>query len=204
MKAAIEFSGQDLGLNQLWQTDFTYLKIIGWGWCYLSTVLDDFSRYIVASKLCTTMYAKDVTATLELRSPPRAAITSPSRAGHGFFDDNGSILRRAAILPTGSMTGAWPRARSTLSSPTQGKIERWHQTLKNRILLENYYLPGDLEGQIERFVEHYNHHTVSREPRQISPRPTSTSAGPAILAQRARIKRTTIAHRRLQHHQLAA
>jgi putative transposase len=37
---------------------------------------------------------------------------------------------------------------------TQGKIERWHQTLKNRILLENYYLPGDLEAQIEAFVAH--------------------------------------------------
>jgi transposase InsO family protein len=40
---------------------------------------------------------------------------------------------------------------------TQGKIERWHQTLKNRILLENYYLPGDLEAQIEAFVADYNH-----------------------------------------------
>jgi transposase InsO family protein len=39
---------------------------------------------------------------------------------------------------------------------TQGKIERWHQTLKNRILLENYFLPGDLEAQIEAFVDHYN------------------------------------------------
>jgi putative transposase len=40
---------------------------------------------------------------------------------------------------------------------TLGKIERWHQTLKNRILLEHYYLPGDLEAQIEVFVEHENH-----------------------------------------------
>ena len=39
---------------------------------------------------------------------------------------------------------------------TQGKIERWHQTPKNRILLENYYLPGDLEAQIEAFVADYN------------------------------------------------
>ena len=40
---------------------------------------------------------------------------------------------------------------------TQGKIERWHQTMKNRILLENYFLPGDLETQIEAFVDYYNH-----------------------------------------------
>jgi transposase InsO family protein len=40
---------------------------------------------------------------------------------------------------------------------TQGKIERWHQALKNRILLKNYSLPGDLEARIEAFVDHYNH-----------------------------------------------
>ena len=47
-------------------TDFTYLKIVGWGWYYLSTVLDDFSRFIVAWKLGATMRAEDVTATLDL------------------------------------------------------------------------------------------------------------------------------------------
>ena len=50
----------------MWQTDFTYFKIIGWGWMYLSTVLDDFSRYIIAWKLCTTMRAEDVTDTLDM------------------------------------------------------------------------------------------------------------------------------------------
>ena len=66
MKAADEFSDKTTAPNQLWQTDFTYLKVIGWGWFYLSTVLDDFSRYILAWKLCTTMKAEDVTATLKM------------------------------------------------------------------------------------------------------------------------------------------
>ena len=66
VKAADEFKDKTMAPNQLWQTDFTYLKVIGWGWFYLSTVLDDFSRYIVAWKLCTTMKAEDVTATLEM------------------------------------------------------------------------------------------------------------------------------------------
>ena len=50
------------------QTDFTYLKVIGWGSYYLSTILDDYSRYMIAWKLCTTMCANDVTDTLELAS----------------------------------------------------------------------------------------------------------------------------------------
>ena len=66
MKAADEFKNKTTAPDQLWQTDFTYLKVTGWGWFYLSTVLDDFSRYIVAWKLCTTMKAEDVTDTLEL------------------------------------------------------------------------------------------------------------------------------------------
>jgi putative transposase len=51
-----------------------------------------------------------------------------------------------------------PHVRGAPCHPqTQGKIKRWHQTLKNRILLENDYLPADLEAQIARFVQHYNH-----------------------------------------------
>jgi transposase InsO family protein len=66
IKAADEFHSKTTAPNQPWQTDFTYLKVTGWSWFYLSTVLDDFSRYIIAWKLCTTMAAADVTATLEL------------------------------------------------------------------------------------------------------------------------------------------
>jgi putative transposase len=66
IKAADEFRDKTTAINQMWQTDFTYLKVIGWGWFYLSTILDDYSRYIIAWKLCTTMKAEDVTDTLEL------------------------------------------------------------------------------------------------------------------------------------------
>jgi putative transposase len=66
IKAADAFKDKTTAPNQLWQTDFTYLKVIGWGWFYLSTVLDDFSRYIIAWKLCTNMRAEDATATLDL------------------------------------------------------------------------------------------------------------------------------------------
>jgi len=63
MKAASEFTDKTARPNEMWQTDFTYLKVIGWGWMYLSTILDDFSRYIIAWKLCTTMRRR--------MSPPR-------------------------------------------------------------------------------------------------------------------------------------
>ena len=70
LKAADHFAQSTTAPNQLWQTDFPYLRVVGWGWFYLSTVLDDFSRYILAWKLCTTMTATDVsdTLTIALRS----------------------------------------------------------------------------------------------------------------------------------------
>jgi putative transposase len=106
IKAADEFKDKTTAINQLWQTDFTYLKITGWGWYYLSTVLDDFSRYIVAWKLCATMCADDVTATLDLASWPRALITSPSCTGQDFSQTmaHHTLL---ATWPSGSRTWAW-------------------------------------------------------------------------------------------------
>ena len=91
-----------------------------------------------------------------------------------------------------------------LHPQTQGKIERWHQTLKNRILLENYFLPGDLEAQIEAFVEHYNHQRYHEALSNVTPADAYFGRAPAIIKQRERIKRQTIEHRRLQHRKIAA
>ena len=87
---------------------------------------------------------------------------------------------------------------------TQGKIERWHQTLENRILLENYFLPGDLEAQIAAFVDDYNHHRYHESIDNLTPADVYFGRGPTILAERERIKRQTIANRRLQHRLHAA
>src|SRR6202167_6552963 len=89
IKAAEEFKDKTTAPNQLWQTDFTYLKVIGWGWFYLSTVLDDFSRYIIAWKLCTTMCCEDVTETLE--QALKASGCDTARVAHRprLLSDNG-------------------------------------------------------------------------------------------------------------------
>jgi len=65
MQARDKFQHPATRVNEMWQTDFTYFKIIGWGWYYLSTVLDDFSRFIIAWRLCTTMSTHDVVDTLD-------------------------------------------------------------------------------------------------------------------------------------------
>src|SRR5262245_30981876 len=87
---------------------------------------------------------------------------------------------------------------------TQGKIERWHQSLKNRILLENYFLPCDLEAQTAAFVADYNNRRYHESIDNLTPADVYRRRGHAILAGRERIKRQTIANPRLQHQLQAA
>jgi len=157
MKAASEFRDKTTAINQMWQTDFTYFKIIGWGWMYLSTILDDFSRYIISWKLCSTIKTSDVTETLNMALEASGCDQANVVHKPRLLSDNGASYishELADYIKDNNMS----HVRGAPYHPqTQGKIERWHQTLKNRILLENYFLPEDLERQIKGFVEHYNH-----------------------------------------------
>ncbi len=204
IKAAEAFHTQTTRPNEMWQTDFTYFKIIGWGWMYLSTVLDDYSRYIIAWRLCSTMCASDVTDTLDLALAASGCDSATVLHKPRLLSDNGPSYiagELAEYIEAQKMT----HVRGAPFHPqTQGKIERWHQTLKNRILLENYFLPGDLEQEIEAFVEHYNHRRYHESLDNVTPADTYLGKAPAIIKQRERIKRQTIEHRRLQHRRLAA
>ncbi|MEM7061433.1 MAG: integrase core domain-containing protein, partial [Pseudomonadota bacterium] len=82
---------------------------------------------------------------------------------------------------------------------TKGQTERWHQTLKNRISLENDYLPGALVRVVEAFVGHGNHRRYHESLKNLTPADVSFGRGRAILKQRERIKRKTIENRRLLH-----
>jgi len=204
IKAANEFHTKTSRPNEMWQTDFTYFKIIGWGWMYLSTVLDDYSRYIIAWKLCATMRAQDVTDTLDMALAASGCDQAHVRHKPRLLSDNGPSYiagELADYIEAQSMS----HVRGAPMHPqTQGKIERWHQTLKNRILLENYFLPGDLEAHIGAFVEHYNHRRYHESLDNVTPADAYFGRAAAIIKQRERIKRQTIQHRRLQHRKISA
>jgi hypothetical protein len=83
---------------------------------------------------------------------------------------------------------------------TQGKIERWHRSMKNQVLLENYYLPGDLECSINRFVEYYNHERYHESLKNLTPADVFTGTGQQILDTRSKIKIETLALRKEMHY----
>ena len=204
VKAADAFHDKTTAPNQLWQTDFTYLKVIGWGWLYLSTILDDFSRYIIAWKLCTTMRAEDVTDTLTLALEASGCNSAEVLHKPRLLSDNGSSYI-AGDLATWLKGQGIDHVRGAPNHPqTQGKIERWHQTLKNRILLENYFLPGDLERQIGVFVDRYNNHRYHESIGNVTPADAYFGRHTAIIERRQKTKKLTIQNRRLDHQKQAA
>jgi len=204
VKAADEFRDKTTAPNQLWQTDFTYLKVIGWGWFYLSTVLDDFSRYIIAWKLCTGMAASDVEDTLNLALAETGLEQANVVHRPRLLSDNGPCYISGELAEYLEDKGMTHTRGAPYHPQTQGKIERWHQTLKNRILLENYFLPGDLEAQIEAFVGHYNHQRYHESLKNLTPADVYTGRGQTILLEREKTKRRTMKLRRLQHAKHAA
>lgn len=145
-------------LRQRVHRGVSYLKVIGWGWFYLSTVLDDYSHYVIAWLLSTTMKASDVTATLEDALVASGCDQATVAHRPWLLSDNGSSYISGELSDRLADEGMNHVRGAPRHPQTQGKIKRWHQTLKNRILLESYYLPGALEQAIGVFIDYYNHH----------------------------------------------
>jgi len=204
IKAANEFKDKPTRVNQQWQTDFTYFKIIGWGWYYLSTILDDYSRYVVSWKLCSTMKASDVTDTLELALEASGCDNADVIHKPRLLSDNGASYIAGELADFLETKGMGHVRGAPYHPQTQGKIERWHQTLKNRVLLNNYFLPSQLEYEIGQFIEYYNHHRYHESINNLTPADVYFGRGKSILEKRRLIKNKTIKQRRLQHRKIVA
>jgi transposase InsO family protein len=189
MKAKDKFDQPTTAINQLWQTDFTYLKVTGWGWYYLSTIMDDYSRYIVSWRLCTGMAASDVAATLK----DALKIANLSRKHRPrLLSDNGPCYISGELKSWLADNGITHTRGKPYHPMTQGKIERWHRTMKDRILLEHYYLPGDLKQRIEEFVTNYNTRRYHESLNNLTPEDVWLGRGNDILEQRRKIKAKTL------------
>ena len=155
-------------------------------------------------KLCTTMKASNVTDTLALALTAPCLDSATVRHRPRLLSDNGSSYIAGDL-------GDWlddKRMTHIRGAPyhpmTQGKIERWHQTMKNRILLEYYYLPGELEARIAAFVEYYNHRRYQESLQNVTLADMYSGRCGTILRQRRTIKQRTMAKRLRLHAKAAA
>jgi putative transposase len=199
MSASDAFKNPTARVHEMWQTDFTYFRIVNWGWYSLSTVLDDFSRYIIAWRLSPTMGAADVAETLD----QALAITGVDqvRVKHRprLLSDNGSAYVSGELREyLGKRRMAHTRG-APYHPQTQGKIERYHRTMKNVVKLQHYYFPWELEAALRDFVAYYNNERYHESLDNVTPADVYFGRQYAVLTERDKIKRLTMKRRRKEY-----
>jgi transposase-like protein len=186
-------------VNELWQTDFTYMRIIGWGWYYLSTVLDDYSRYILAWKLCKTMGARDVEDTLEMALAKADLDRVKVRHRPRLLSDNGPCYLSGELKKYLKRKDIAHIRGAPYHPMTQGKIERYHRSMKNVIKLRNYEYPWELEQALGEFVEYYNKHRYHESLDNLTPEDVYFGRVEEVKSRREMIKEKTMQKRRVEN-----
>ena len=193
MSAADSFYDKTTAINQMWQTDFTYFKILGWGWYYLSTILDDYSRYIIHWELCSTMKADDVMQTVE-RAMQKTGLSEKNPPK--LLSDNGACYISkdlAEYLDDWNIKHVRGRP---LHPQTQGKIERYHRSMKNVVKLDNYFSPEQLEFKMNEFVHFYNNERYHESLQNLTPADVYFGRAQRILKHRKIVKLKTLNDRK--------
>jgi putative transposase len=196
ISAADEFRHKTRRVHELWQMDFTYLRVIDWGWYYLSTVLDDFSRYVIAWELRRGMGAKDVTSVLDQAVACSGVRGVPVHHRPRLLSDNGSAFISSELRDYLDEQGLTHTRGRPYHPMTQGKIERFHRTMKGQVTLRNYVIPQDLERAIGEFVDYYNHERVHESLGNLTPADVYTGRARDIQTARWRLKKQTLSQRR--------
>jgi len=196
MSAADEFEKKTKRPNQMWQNDFTYFKIMGWGWFYLSTILDDFSRYIIHWELCQHQKQEDAERVI---SDAKSIAGLAPEEQVVVLTDNGPCYIAKGFDEYLEEIGIKHIRGKKLHPQTQGKIERYHRTMKNVIKLEHYFLPGELERRIGEFVDYYNNHRYHESLQNLTPADVYFGRDQAVLKNRWEIKRRTLLERKTQN-----
>jgi len=194
-----KFDNPTKRVNEMWQTNFTQFLVIDWGWYYLSTVLDDHSRYILSYKLSPTMNAQNVEDTLKIAlekaGMDRVKVYNKPR----LLSDNGPAYH-SADLAEFLRERRIKHIHGTPYHPmTQGKIERWHRSMKNVVKLQNYYSPSELERAITEWVAYYNNQRYHEALDNVTPADVYFGRDKEVLEKRNKLKEQTLALRRQQH-----
>jgi putative transposase len=194
MSASNEFKKKTNFVHELWQTDFTYFKVLGWGWYYLSTILDDYSRYILYWELCKTMMVEDVERSVD---GAVAFAGLPRGQRPKLLSDHGSCYIAPELGEYLDRLGIKQIHGKVCHPQTQGKIERYHRSMKNVVKLEHYYCPEELTAAIADFVNYYNHKRYHESLCNVTPADVYWGRQEQILRHREQIKHQSLQGRRI-------
>ena len=195
-KAGKEYHRKTKGPNELWATDCAHLRVVGWGWYYLVTVLDDYSRFILAWELKSDMAAGSLIDVVQKAVDATGMTDVPVEDRTVLLSDNGPGYLSRQFGKYLGLVGIRHIFASPYHPQTNGKIERYHRTIKGGINLQPYEMPSELEEAIKAFVEYYNHQRYHEAIGNVTPYDVYTGQHLEILYRRKEAKSRTLQARR--------
>jgi transposase len=195
-KAGKEYHRKTKRPNELWATDCAHIKVIDWGWYYLVTVMDDYSRFILAWELKSDMASSSLIDVVQKAVDATGMTDVPVEYRTVLLSDNGAGYLSRQFGEYLRLVGVRHIVASPYHPQTNGKIERYHRSIKGELNLMPYDTPGDLDKAIRAFIDYYNHRRYHEGLGDVTPFDVYTGRHLEIIQKRKEAKSKTLQERR--------
>ncbi len=182
--------------HQMWATDASYFRVVGWGYYYLVTVMDDYSRFILAWTLQKDMSANSLIEVIQAAVDATGMADVPVEDRTKLLSDNGAGYVSRSFRDYLHLTGIRHILAAPFHPQTNGKLERYHQSIKREVNQVPYELPGQLKRAIADFVDYYNYRRYHKALGNVTPADVLYGRREQILQRRKEVQIQTINRRR--------
>jgi transposase InsO family protein len=196
LAAGKEYHTKTTRPHQMWATDASYFRVVGWGYYYLVTVMDDYSRFILAWKLQRDMAADSLIEVIQEAVDATGMDEVPVEDRTKLLSDNGPGYVSRAFRDYLHLVGIRHILAAPFHPQTNGKLERYQQTVKQEVNQVPYELPSQLERAIAGFVDYYNFRRYHKALGDVTPADVLYGRREQILQRRKEVQAQTIQHRR--------
>jgi len=196
LMAAKEYHTKTTRPHQMWATDASYFRVVGWGYYYLVTVMDDYSRFILAWKLQKDMSANSLIEVVQEAVDATGMTEVPVEDRTRLLSDNGSGYVSGTFREYLRLVGIGHILAAPYHPQTNGKVERYQQSLKREVNQLPYELPSQLEQAIADFVDYYNYRRYHKALGNVTPADVLYGRKEEILLRRKEVQILTINRRR--------
>ena len=196
LAAGKEYHRKTTGPHQMWATDASYFRVVGWGYYYMVTVMDDHSRFILAHRLQRDMTSDALIEVVQEAVDRTGMDQVPIEDRTRLLSDNGPGYVSRAFRDYLAMVGIKHILATPFHPQTNGKLERYHRTLKGEVNQLPYEMPSDLEAAIVAFVSYYNYRRYHKALGNVTPSDVLRGRRQEILRRRKDVQAQTIERRR--------
>jgi transposase InsO family protein len=182
--------------HQMWATDASYFRVVGWGYYYLVTVMDDYSRFIQAWKLQKDMSANSLIEVVQEAVDATGMTDVPVEDRTKLLSDNGAGYVSRSFRDYLHLVGIRHILAAPFHPQTNGKLERYHQSIKREVNQLPYEAPSHLDKAIADFVEYYNYRRYHKALGNVTPADVLYGRREQILQRRKEVQILTINRRK--------